>query len=281
MIKDKICIVIPIFKTELDQFEVISVNRCINILSDYKIHFIGPEGLKLEFYKTNFPQVSEYRLFNPKYFKSIFGYNMLMLSPHFYNTFINFEFMLVYQTDCYVFEDKLLEWAKKDYDFIGGIWFENYRGNPDEGNKIWFPGNGGLSLRKITSLYNLLISKKSLGYKKLKDEKRYLKESGKFNFFKWNLRLPLRLLGYKNNFNYLSKTYKENEDVFFMEASVKYQKLRYPRVEEAISFSWDRHPEYLYKKNNELPFACHAWYRNEEPYETNRDFWLKNIDLNE
>lgn len=279
MNKNQICIVIPIYKETLNEFEILSVNQCIHILSDYKIYFIYPKGLKLDFYKSNFGQIEDYKYFDPKYFKDLFAYNMLMLNEDFYKTFLNFEYMLLYQTDCYVFRDELLLWADKGYDYIGGIWFDDYRGDPYSGAKMWFPGNGGLSLRKTKSIYSLLTSKTSLGYKRLKQEKESLKKEKKYNFFKWYLRLPLRLLGYKNNFNYLSKVYKVNEDVFFMEASMKYKKLTVPNVNEAISFSWDRHPEYLYKIHGKLPFACHAWYRNEVPYEANKEFWLSKISI--
>lgn len=279
MNKGQICIVIPIYKETLNEYEVISVKQCINILSDYQIHFICPQGLNLEFYKLNFPQITEFRFFDLKYFKDLFAYNMLMLSPSFYKTFLDFEYMLLYQTDCYVFKDELLNWASKGYDYIGGIWFENFKGNPNTGAKMWFPGNGGLSLRNIPNISKILNSKASLGFKGLQREKKLLKEHHKYNFFKWIFRLPLRLLGYKNNFNYLSKINKINEDVFFMEASLRFNKLVSPTVEEAISFSWDRYPEYLYNLHGKLPFACHAWYREDKPYETNKKFWLSKISI--
>ena len=279
MNKNRICIVIPIYKKILNEFEIISVNQCIHVLSDYQIFFIHPERLDLGFYTSKFPQVKNYKSFQKKYFKNLYAYNMLMLNEDFYKSFLNFEYMLVYQTDCYVFRDDLLVWAEKGYDYIGGVWFENFRGNPTNGAKVWFPGNGGLSLRKIKSIFNLLTSKTSLGFKKLNEDKELLKIEKKFNFFKWNLVLPFRLLGYKNNFNYLSKIYKANEDVFFMDACVKYKKLTSPSVEEAILFSWDRHPDYLFKEYKTLPFACHAWYRDEIPYEANKEFWLSKIAI--
>ncbi|MFT4800822.1 MAG: hypothetical protein ACI93N_000585 [Flavobacteriaceae bacterium] len=279
MDKNQICIVIPIYKKELNSFEIQSVKQCVKILSDYVICFVYPKGLNIKFYTTNFPKIKEYVCFDKKYFNSLAGYNKLMLNNNFYKAFKNYKYMLLYQTDCYVFRDELLAWVEKGYDYIGGVWFENFRGNPTNGAKVWFPGNGGLSLRKIKSIFNLLTSKTSLGFKKLNEDKAILKIEKKFNFFKWNLVLPFRLLGYKNNFNYLSKIYKANEDVFFMDACVKYKKLTSPSVEEAILFSWDRHPDYLFKEYKTLPFACHAWYRDEIPYEANKEFWLSKIAI--
>ncbi|MFR5941126.1 MAG: DUF5672 family protein [Parabacteroides merdae] len=36
----------------------------------------------------------------------------------------------------------------------------------------------------------------------------------------------------------------------------------YPKVKEAIRFSFDKYPGYCYKLNNrQLPFGCHSWYK--------------------
>ena len=36
----------------------------------------------------------------------------------------------------------------------------------------------------------------------------------------------------------------------------------YPKVKEAIRFSFDKYPSYCYKLNNwQLPFGCHSWYK--------------------
>ena len=126
MTKKDICIVIPIYKEVLSDFETKSVEQCVNILSDYTIFFAAPKGLNVVFYKTSFTNIKEFIFFEEKYFADVSGYNSLLLNYHFYKMFINFKFILLYQTDCYVFKDELLEWANKDYDYIGGVWFEGF-----------------------------------------------------------------------------------------------------------------------------------------------------------
>lgn len=280
MNKKEICIVIPIYKEALNSFEIQSIEQCIKILSDYSIHFICPKGLNVIFYKVKFPEINNYCFFDENYFKDLKGYNRLMLSDSFYKVFIKYSYMLVYQTDCYVFRDELLDWSIRGYDYIGGVWFDGFVGDPSLGAKLWHAGNGGLSLRNIKTMIRLLSSKKPLkNFKQLVVEKKKIYKIDKFNFLKELFLLPLNFIGYKNNFNYQVKKFDGNEDVYFMEVYSQYNVLEIPKVEEVLSFSWDRHPAFLYKKLNKLPFACHAWYREDAPYEGNKTFWFQQIQI--
>jgi hypothetical protein len=280
MNKNQICIVIPIYKEILNDFEIQSVEQCIEILSDYSIHFVCAKELKVDFYKAKFPEIYNFIFFEEKYFKDLKGFNRLMLSGSFYSGFKKYSYMLIYQTDCFVFRDELLTWSNKGYDYIGGVWFDDFIGNPYLDAKVWYAGNGGLSLRKIKSMMQLLSSKKPLkSFRQLIAEKRKLYNIGKINFLKEIIFLPLNLLGFRNNYNYQAKMHNTNEDVYFVEASLKYKGLKIPKVEDAISFSWDRCPKFLFDYVGHLPFACHAWFREDFPYEGNRNFWSKQIKI--
>jgi hypothetical protein len=280
MNKKEICIIVPIYKEDLNNFEIQSINQCIKVLSDYSIHFACPEGLNMDFYKLNFKEVKNYTFFDKTYFKTIESYSRLMLSPHFYEKFIKYNYMLLYQTDCYVFRDELLDWVNKKYDYIGGVWFDDYHGNPYNGAKMWHAGNGGLSLRNINRIMAVLSSKRPLkNYWQLLKERKLLSNMSFLNFLKWYLILPLRLFGYKNNFKYLADNYTLNEDAFFMEACLLYHKIKTPLISEAISFSWDKYPKFLFDNFGKLPFGCHAWYRDDLYYEGNKEFWLQHIPV--
>jgi hypothetical protein len=188
--------------------------------------------------------------------------------------------MLIHQTDCYVFRDELLEWANKGFDYIGGIWFEGFIGDPYLGSKLWQAGNGGLSLRKMKSITTLLTSKKPIkNLQQLLKEKKKLYKKGKIIFLKELFLLPLNVFGYQNSHSYRAKTHNLNEDVFFIEAYLKHKVLKIPAVEDAIRFSWDRCPAFLYEKLGVLPFACHAWYRDDFPYDGNKEFWCEHIKI--
>lgn len=275
MNKKNICVVIPIYKKDLNVFETQSVEQCVKILTDYSIHFACPEGLCLDYYKEKFPNIINYDFFRNDYFKDLEGYNKLMLSFEFYERYNNYNYMLIYQTDCFVFNDSLLDWCNKGYDYIGGLWFDDFVGNPDMGAKLWQAGNGGFSLRKIESIIILLNSKKRLKkWNQLVAEKIQLFKKSKINFLKTILFLPLNMLGYQNNYCYKARNYKNNEDVFFIEASLEGEKFKVPPVSEALFFSWDRNPNFLHNELGILPFGCHAWFREDYPYSGNKVFWL-------
>jgi len=279
MNKKEICIVIPIHKETLNSFEIQSVEQCVKVLSDYTIHFVCPKGLNVDFYKEKFTGIENFNFFDKHYFEGIKGYNRLMLGVGFYKAFDKYKYMLVHQTDCYVFRDELLDWANKGFDYIGGIWFEDYHGKPNLGAKIWYPGNGGFSLRKIKTMVQVLSSERPLKkWRQLLDEKRK-KNENVLRLLQGLMLIPLNVLGYENNFKYMASKYKLFEDVFFMEAGLVYNQIKIPIVEDAVFFSWDKNPEYLFNKFKSFPFACHAWYRNDSPYEGNKEFWLRHINI--
>jgi hypothetical protein len=279
MDRKEICIVIPIYKETLNDFEFQSVAQCVKVLSDYTIYFVCPKELNIDFYEQNFPRIKNFIFFDKVFFENIKGYNRLMLTADFYKSFVSFEYMLVYQTDCYVFTDELLDWASKGYDYIGGVWFDGFIGNPLQGAKIWHPGNGGFSLRKIDTLIKLF----SLSYRPLKSLKQLAEENkmnGSFGmkyFLKSLFQVPYKFLRRKNYVKYYATNFKENEDLLFMELNVKYNKINVPLVHEVLGFAWDREPSFLFNKLGHLPFGCHAWYRDDFPYEGNNDFWSKHI----
>lgn len=280
MTKNQICIVIPIYKTAFDAFEYQSVKQCFKVLGDYSICFVAPNSLDTSWYSDTFSSENSIVRFDDFFFRNLTTYNKLMLNVQYYKAFETYKYMLVYQSDCYVFKDELLNWANKNYDYIGSIWFDGYHGNPNEGVKPWFAGNGGLSLRKISKMIEILTSTSPvLGIGGVIKSMPLLKDVsiGRF-IWEW-LQLPIKLLGHKNNSKYFAIKHTANEDVFFMKASIKYKKLKVPEVKEALLFGWDRSAAYLYSETKQLPFACHGWYRNEFPYEGNKDFWLKHIDI--
>lgn len=278
MNKTSICIVIPINKESLNEFEIQSVKQCIKVLVDYTIYFVCPEDLDLSFYKEKFKEINSFVFFDKNYFKDLNGYNKLMLNDLFYKSFSSYEYMIIYQTDCFVFRDELVFWAEKNFDYIGGLWFEEFIKNPEEGANLWYPGNGGLSLRKIKTMIDLLSSKKPLkNWRQLISEKRNINSGYFFKDIKGILELLLNIFGYKNNSSYYAKLWEGNEDVFFSNMYLMYKLLKVPSVDESLFFSWDRRPDYLFNKYKQLPFACHAWFREDYPYAGNNSFWSKII----
>ena len=242
--KHSVSIVIPIYQNKLDENESLSLAQGLKILSRYPITVIKPQSLDLTCIHNQYPQIC-FENFDDEYFDGIYGYNRLMLSPLFYERFLQYDYILIYQLDAWVFRDELEYWCDKDYDYIGAPWivkpkynlllprlfirlkskYYKMRGKIFAhellGNKV---GNGGFSLRKVRSLYqSALRQKDKIEY--------YLEGSRKENLF--------------------------NEDVFW---ALENSHFRYPPYTEALRFSFDRNAHiYMKMNNNKIPFGCHGW----------------------
>lgn len=267
--REKNIIIIPVYKDKIDKHEEISFRQCCRILGKHRICLVTYTNCDCGMYckialqhsvtlwRENFPE---------DYFDSIDGYNKLMLSHEFYLRFKRYEYMLIYQLDAYVFRDELDSWCKKEYDYIGAPWFTGYK-SISEGGKLWLVGNGGLSLRRISTMIRLFSKMHpTLSFKKIMRRKQRVSD----NIFRNIITSFVRSIGYKNNIEYYKKLYVGNEDTFICQYLTSLGvDLKIATSEVAMYFSFEQNPSYLYSlTNNKLPFACHAWFK----YEYN-DFW--------
>lgn len=261
------CIVIPIYKNILSEYEIISLKQCCAILGNHPVIFVTYDKLDCTAYNTicNGANISyKYEYFNKIYFSGISGYNALLLSKKFYMRFINFEYMLIYQLDSYVFKDELEYWFKKGYDYIGAPWI---RLNTSKTKPEFYDppviGNGGFSLRNIKKFFVLhnikmsIISFIHLFQSFYNDISRKSKLNILYfipRFFYRPLLKILKFLFFKQNES------DNNEDIKWSNLLLKNSNL--PSVMEAVKFSFENFPEYLYQLNDEeLPFGCHEWHK--------------------
>lgn len=269
----EISIIIPVYKVTPDSFELISLKQCLKILNRYAITFVASESLNTSYYETLADQQivkCKTEKFDDCFFSSIKGYNKLMLSQTFYSRFIQYQYILIYQLDCFVFRDELEYWCGLGYDYIGAPWIKLTKNNTPY---LWAVGNGGLSLRKPARLLQSLEMKKIrmnfkgcfMFYKLLQ------KGYGIVNYILWVARIAAMCFGYRNNKSYFISSSEMNEDIIFSFV-LHYTKnpLKIPDYKIALKFSFDREPELLYELNNfKLPFGCHDWYK----YKGHLDFY--------
>lgn len=160
-------IVTPIYKTNLSKDEKMYVEISSLNNQNFKKIFVAPEGLNLNFYKENFPEW-EYSFFNSKYFESRIEYNKLMLNEEFYLKFVEYQYIVICQTDAVLLRD-LKNLHNLTYDYLGSTWDPQiriiklgnlkYRKSPIIG-KIYSSyqlksGNGGLSIRKTSKMIEI------------------------------------------------------------------------------------------------------------------------------
>ena len=237
-------VIIPIYKTTLNQWENATLANNMRQLATHPIVFLKPEGLNINPITQQYPQstvmeVSDNWIGTRR---GIAGYNEMMMSKHFYDMFADTEYILICHTDAWIFRDELTKWCGKKYDLIAAPWpvRPRYRHFPmkqllelkkrimhsthditrlDMFGKI---GNGGLCLRKV-SYFSAACE-------------RYAEKIAYFN----NQPDPMH-----------------NEDIFW---ALVPEDLNYPNVETALQFAFDLKPKVCYGLNgNQLPMGCHGF----------------------
>lgn len=170
-------VVIPIYKNELTKLEQISLQQVKNVLQKHDLFFAAPEGVIF-----NFDEEVRIERFPKEYFESVHTYNSLMLSKWFYKRFLEYEYILIYQLDAFVFDDKLACFCEQGYDYIGAPWLDGMYQYIDDKNCIWKVGNGGFSLRNVRKAIQLLEAEKDrlAGYKHNED---LFFATAKYDFF--------------------------------------------------------------------------------------------------
>lgn len=248
-----VSVVIPIYKTDLTEGEIKSLNQCVKILGEFPLIFAKPKSLDSS--PINHGGLIKSENFKDSYFKDVFGYNTLMLSSEFYERFTKYNYILIYQLDAFVFRDELKAWCHKGYDYIGAPWLASERTlvnrfvslfhskRKKERAQIFYKvGNGGFSLRKVSTCLEVIYAlKKEIDENLKRDKKDFWVMEDVF----WSIKVP---------------------DFF--------PNFKIPGYKEAIAFALDRKPMIGYKLNNyELPFGCHGFEKSKV-----KEFWKSKIN---
>lgn len=139
-------IVIPCYKVELNKNETIAFRRCLEVLGEFDIYFIAPNGIYNEYFKM----VSGVKYYDKDNFSSRDSYSRFMLKKDLYSDFEQYEYILIYQLDAFVFRNELTKYCKLGYDYIGAPWNVGVALHTPEKSKVVYVGNGGFSLRKVS-----------------------------------------------------------------------------------------------------------------------------------
>jgi len=268
----KIVIVIPVYKNP-DTDEMVSLRRCCQVLSRYEMALVCPESFDTTVFQGLWKeyglQLHEDR-FSTSYFANIAGYNRLMLSREFYARYADYDYMLIYQPDAYVFEDKLEEWCAKGYGYVGAPLLGEYNQTQYVESMPLHSGNGGFSLRKVSAFIDYFD-----GSRNVFNSAQILRHIGFKNkpYTRWLVWL-LMMCGWHNKPQVVARRYNWNEDCFWSGVLTNSQyPMKQPQPEDALMFAFERFPKEMYEKTgHQLPFGCHAWRKYE--YE---EFWKGRI----
>ena len=244
----KYCIAIPAYKEELDIAEKISLKRLHEVLvNKSNVYLFCPVELNVSKYKEIFPEIQVME-FGPENFTSIDAYSHLCMKYEFYDSFSEYEYMIIYQLDCYLMKDDLEEWCYKGYDYIGApimvphIDWKNFSVNQQGQISNFTPavGNGGFSLRNIDV------------FKILTDPNGELRQ----------------------RYNLTDEALKDikYEDVYFCVELWRLYDFEKPKFDEAMKFAIDMNPDLIYNRYgfSGYPTCIHA-------FDKNIPFWRSRI----
>ncbi len=242
--KKKTVIVVTFVWREMLSMEKMAFECGLSRLGQYPFAVVHPIRFSIEKIKRKYPQLIDIPMDN-HFFESVNTYNEMMLMPEFYYQFQKYDFMLIYQLDAFVFRDELMYWVEQDYDYIGAPWLPSdslYQRTIGEiiirlkklfpikkfrithAQKYFEVGNGGFSLRKISTMIRLLSENRSL-------------------------------------IDAIPKGSRaRQEDIAISVVLSKKTSIRIPNWRIAAHFSFCDNPNRCFRvTKGKIPFGCHAW----------------------
>jgi len=278
-------VVIPIYKNVPARAECASIRQTFRVLGRHDIVFVTHRDCQLVEYERIVASEGgtlHTEFFDKGFFDSTAHYSDLCLSEEFYLRFKQYEYMLICQTDAWVFRDELDYWCSLGYDYIGAPLYFPY--NKKRFTRIFYGiGNGGFSLRRIEHCLRIVrtdqhriflkpgILAKIYWYSFL-----YSEDYGKTRLHRlWLLPLAIvKMLGFRNSISQFRKSGCEEDAILSVWTHCAWGlSCHVPDELEAARFSFEVHPEYLYNRTGgKLPFGCHAFEKWD--YES---FWEKHI----
>lgn len=213
------CIVIPTHKSKLDKDETVSIKTLFKYLSDYDIYTVS-------YSKDNHIQGTDLKIYDEVWFSTYRNQNKFRLTVDFYEQFIDYKYMLIYETDSLVFSKNLTFWIDLNYDYIGAPWLISDATNHSR-VKDKTVGNGGFCLRNISKSLEILKDKRIAN---------------------------------------LISIYNRNEDHFWSEVVPTLFNFKIPDWYIALNFSFEVDPRKWYNILEKLPFGCHGWNRYDKEF---------------
>lgn len=261
LIAPNVAVLCPIYKETLNLDEQTSLRHLQYYLSSLPLIAIQPAGLGL-----HLPGF-EVREFAADHFASVSAYSKLLLSPAFYEAFADFEYILVYQTDCLVFSTDLARFCEMGYDYLGAPLFEK-DGQPPRLSRV---GNGGLSLRRVQAFLDILTSPHVPSW----DQIFTARMPDLYEFprpARWLKKLRI-IRAARRGIGWYRANYGLNEDLFWSDrARLFMPDFNIAPLDAALQFAFDAHPRACFVQScGRLPFGAHAWARWE------RNFWQPHL----
>lgn len=272
---EQCAVVIIDYKPSLDEHEKLSLEQCSKVLPDLDIYLVTSKENDLSAHIAAIAREEQLFIlrFPHRFFTSIQAYNRLLKSLRFYESFIGYEYVLIYHTDSFVFRNEVDYWCNKGYDYIGAPIYR-FDGSPSPPREDYIcVGNGGFSLHKISSAIKVLTTfKRIYPIEALREWYAQYSVRGKLYYLPYFLRT---LVGLSGNSHFALNHLRLNEDIFWGKyVPEAFPDFKVAPYDESYKFSMEYNYEYLFDLNErKLPFGCHRWFKPGF-----LDFWSEKID---
>ena len=238
-----VAVVVPVYRRIPSHEECLSLRQLFTRLHGTPIVFLHPGNMDLQAYQE-WP--ADPMPVDPQHLSSSQSYSRLLLTPNFYRYFIDYEFVLIHQTDAFICQGDLTRFTGAGFDYVGAPWTSPRRCplwclkgarflSPPWMSRSFSVGNGGLSLRRVSKSIDVI------------EQNRYYAAAA-------------RLTG-------------THEDIFF--SSLRGDgpnQLKIPSREFALTFAFDENPRRCYADNGfQLPFGLH------NPWGYDREFFFAEV----
>lgn len=254
----KICVVIPVHKATMTVYEQQSLIACREHLKNYHCFLVHPQQMDTSQYLHHYSELITMPV-PGEWLSSVHHYNKMKVDIEFYKLFHQYNYMLTYELDAYIFNSAFEQHHAFEFDFIGAPIFEGFM---QAGRDARFLGclNSGFSMRNVQSCMRVL--------RNIHKAKRQWKF---FKFFRSNFSLTRKILArfqwkklpvfeHDHWVAYMKDQYF-HEDIFWSELTpVLFPFFTVADMHSACSFSFEVNAEKLLELNKgQLPLGCHAW----------------------
>lgn len=255
-----VCVVVPVYKP-LTPSEMFAFERMCRVFAMRDFVVFAPPTLNDYIFDLSSKYQVKIELLNLPFerFLGISAYNRLMRGPCIYEKLINYEWMLICQTDVLVIKDDLDFWMLQGYANIGAPIFEDYA-RQKRLNIRSIGANGGVCLRHIPSCLSVLEQRKDFCIT-ITDawnmERRFL----------WKTYRCLKDWALFNSDSGFFET-RMNEDMFWSYLVPRhFSWFKVPSPTEMAMFAYDANPRYVHAINGgRAPMAIHAWERYDKDF---------------
>lgn len=226
---NRIAVVVPIYREHLDPISKHSIKTLLNVLKkDRQVFFLYNNLMDIKEYVGLCDNRASFMLAeDAKWFESTKTYSKLLKQYDFWKKFEDYDYVLIYQTDCLLLADNLDAWCESGYDYIGAP----ILGYGSKWKNIPCVGNGGLSLRKVSTF--LTVTYESFMNEFSKDIEEICSNHPEYNDY---------------------------EDLYFADLIPSlYCGFKKPNYKVAALFAFDRNPDSAFMINKSIPDGLH-WY---------------------